>query len=96
LADTADGLFGGHTVERRLEIMKDSRIGSYGALALGLSLLLRASLIAMILDAPALGGGGGGARGGALVACRRTVHARDAAGRRAAAAQRRPSASRPC
>ncbi|WP_449375138.1 adenosylcobinamide-GDP ribazoletransferase [Bosea thiooxidans] len=30
--------------------MKDSRIGSYGALALGLSLLLRASLIAMILD----------------------------------------------
>ena len=50
LADTADGLFGGHTAERRLEIMKDSRIGSYGALALGLSLLLRASLIAMILD----------------------------------------------
>jgi len=50
LADTADGLFGGHTPERRLEIMKDSRIGSYGALALGLSLLLRASLIAMILD----------------------------------------------
>jgi adenosylcobinamide-GDP ribazoletransferase len=50
LADTADGLFGGHTVERRLEIMKDSRIGSYGALALGLSLLLRASLLAMILD----------------------------------------------
>jgi len=50
LADTADGLFGGHTVERRLEIMKDSRVGSYGALALGLSLLLRASLLAMILD----------------------------------------------
>ncbi|WP_441512557.1 adenosylcobinamide-GDP ribazoletransferase [Bosea sp. TAF32] len=50
LADTADGLFGGHTPERRLEIMKDSRIGSYGALALGLSLLLRASLIALILD----------------------------------------------
>ncbi|UZF92876.1 adenosylcobinamide-GDP ribazoletransferase [Bosea sp. NBC_00550] len=50
LADTADGLFGGHTPERRLEIMKDSRVGSYGALALGLSLLLRASLLAMILD----------------------------------------------
>lgn len=50
LADSADGLFGGHTTERRLEIMKDSRIGSYGALALALSLLLRASLIAMILD----------------------------------------------
>ncbi|CAM5770078.1 adenosylcobinamide-GDP ribazoletransferase [Bosea minatitlanensis] len=50
LADSADGLFGGHTPERRLEIMKDSRIGSYGTMALGLSLLLRASLIATILD----------------------------------------------
>lgn len=50
LADTADGLFGGHTPERRLEIMKDSRIGAYGAMAIGLSLLLRASLIAMIVD----------------------------------------------
>lgn len=50
LADTADGLFGGSSPERRLEIMKDSRIGSYGAMALGLSLLLRAGLIAMILD----------------------------------------------
>lgn len=50
LADSADGLFGGYTSERRLDIMKDSRIGSYGALALGLSLMLRAGLIAMILD----------------------------------------------
>ncbi|WP_438955742.1 adenosylcobinamide-GDP ribazoletransferase [Cognatiyoonia sp.] len=41
LADSADGLWGGWTVERRLEIMKDSRIGTYGVLALGLSLLLR-------------------------------------------------------
>lgn len=51
LADSADGLFGGQTPERRLEIMKDSRIGSYGALAIGLSLLLRASALAAILDA---------------------------------------------
>jgi adenosylcobinamide-GDP ribazoletransferase len=36
LADAADGLLGGATPERRLAIMKDSRIGSYGALALGL------------------------------------------------------------
>ena len=36
LADAADGLLGGSTPERRLAIMKDSRIGSYGALALGL------------------------------------------------------------
>lgn len=34
LADTADGLFGGRTRERRLEIMKDSHIGSFGTLAL--------------------------------------------------------------
>jgi adenosylcobinamide-GDP ribazoletransferase len=34
LADTADGLGGGYTRERKLEIMRDSRIGSYAALAL--------------------------------------------------------------
>lgn len=34
LADTADGLWGGHDRDRRLEIMKDSRIGAYGVLAL--------------------------------------------------------------
>lgn len=34
LADACDGLFGGRTAERRLEIMRDSRIGSFGALAL--------------------------------------------------------------
>ncbi|WP_416171695.1 adenosylcobinamide-GDP ribazoletransferase [Haematobacter missouriensis] len=45
LADTADGFWGGRTKERRLEIMKDSRIGSYGVLALVLSLMARASLI---------------------------------------------------
>ncbi|MGB0904462.1 MAG: adenosylcobinamide-GDP ribazoletransferase [Mangrovicoccus sp.] len=34
LADTADGLWGSSERARRLEIMKDSRIGSYGVLAL--------------------------------------------------------------
>jgi len=34
LADTCDGLGGGFTRERALEIMRDSRIGSYGAVAL--------------------------------------------------------------
>jgi adenosylcobinamide-GDP ribazoletransferase len=48
LADTADGLFGGRTRERKLEIMRDSRIGSYGALALIVSSALRlAALIAL-------------------------------------------------
>ena len=41
LADTADGFGGGRTRERKLEIMRDSRIGSYGAVALGMSLLIR-------------------------------------------------------
>ena len=50
LADSADGLFGGRTPERRLEIMKDSRLGSYGALAMGLALLLRVAALALILD----------------------------------------------
>jgi len=41
LADTADGLWGGHSAARRLEIMKDSRIGAYGVLALILAMGLR-------------------------------------------------------
>lgn len=54
LADTADGLGGGHTPARRLDIMRDSRIGSYGALALVLALLIRASAIAAIAPARTL------------------------------------------
>ena len=45
LADLADGLGGHVSRARALEIMKDSRLGSYGAIALGLSLLLRIGLI---------------------------------------------------
>jgi adenosylcobinamide-GDP ribazoletransferase len=48
LADTADGFGGGPTLERKLEIMRDSRIGSYGALALMLSLLMRVAAIAAL------------------------------------------------
>ncbi|MEM9349824.1 MAG: adenosylcobinamide-GDP ribazoletransferase [Pseudomonadota bacterium] len=40
LADTMDGLWGGYERERRLEIMKDSRIGTYGVLALVLTVLI--------------------------------------------------------
>lgn len=54
LADTADGLFGHASRERALEIMKDSRIGTYGAVALIGSLAARASLLAdMAGHAPA-------------------------------------------
>jgi adenosylcobinamide-GDP ribazoletransferase len=41
LADCADGFGGGLTVARRLEIMKDSRIGAFGAAALVLAILAR-------------------------------------------------------
>lgn len=47
-ADSADGLGGGSTKERALQIMKDSRIGSYGAIALIVSFLLRATAIAVL------------------------------------------------
>ena len=48
LADTADGLGGGRTKDQILAIMKDSRIGSYGATALALSLLARYLLLASL------------------------------------------------
>ncbi|MDJ0630941.1 MAG: adenosylcobinamide-GDP ribazoletransferase [Rhodobacter sp.] len=54
LADTADGFWGGWTRERRLDIMKDSRIGSYGVIALILSLGLRwSALTALVATGPA-------------------------------------------
>jgi len=42
LADLADGLGGGRTREEVLRIMKDSRLGAFGALALGFAVALRA------------------------------------------------------
>lgn len=39
LADCADGFWGGHTRERRLEIMKDSAIGAYGTVILVIFLI---------------------------------------------------------
>jgi len=78
LADTADGLGGGQTAERRLEIMKDSRIGTYGACALVLTLALRAAILAstpvaiaavILLSAHGLG------RAAAVVVMRSTPYA---------------------
>lgn len=48
LADLADGLGGSAQRERALEIMKDSRIGSFGAIALVLALLARVCLLALL------------------------------------------------
>jgi adenosylcobinamide-GDP ribazoletransferase len=53
LADTADGLGGGATRDTRLEIMADSRIGTYGACAVMMSIFLRATASASLAD-PAL------------------------------------------
>src|ERR1700688_1642814 len=53
LADTADGFGGGDTRDRKLDIMHDSRIGTYGVCALVVSILLRADAIASITE-PAL------------------------------------------
>jgi len=50
LADVADGFGGGATRERKLEIMRDSRIGAYGAAALALSLLLRVGALGALLE----------------------------------------------
>lgn len=48
LADVADGLGGSFDRQRALEIMKDSRIGAYGALAISLALAAKVSLLALI------------------------------------------------
>jgi adenosylcobinamide-GDP ribazoletransferase len=50
LADVADGFGGGATRERKLEIMRDSRVGAYGATALALALILRVGALSAALD----------------------------------------------
>ena len=53
LADCADGFWGGHDRERRLEIMKDSSIGAYGAVVLMIFLLAEWSAIeALVFSNP--------------------------------------------
>jgi len=50
LADTADGLGGGRTVEQKLLIMRDSRVGTFGALALIASVGLRWVVLAALIS----------------------------------------------
>ncbi|MGV3552583.1 adenosylcobinamide-GDP ribazoletransferase [Rhizobium sp.] len=50
LSDTADGIGGGRDRESALRIMKDSRIGTYGAVALILSFGLRAAALAALAE----------------------------------------------
>ncbi len=50
LADVADGFGGGSTPQRKLDIMRDSRLGTFGVLAVGVSMLVRVSALAALLD----------------------------------------------
>lgn len=50
LADSIDGLGGGWTQQDILRIMKDSRLGSYGAIALTMALFLKALLLHHLFD----------------------------------------------
>ena len=48
LMDACDGLFGGSTRERKLEIMRDSRVGSFGVLGAACVLLLKWSFLSSL------------------------------------------------
>lgn len=52
LADAVDALGGGFTVEKRLSIMKDSRIGTYGTVALVGALALKVALLVELAPLP--------------------------------------------
>ena len=48
LADVADGLGGSYDRERALVIMKESRVGAFGAIAVSLALMAKVALLALI------------------------------------------------
>ncbi len=50
LSDFADGMGGGHSKEKALAIMKDSRVGAYGVIALVLVLLLKYQALLALCD----------------------------------------------
>ena len=83
LADTCDGLGGGGTSERRLEIMKESRIGTYGALGLGFVLSTKVAALATLpvgLGAWTLVAAHAGGRGASVLAMRALAYVRDVDG----------------
>jgi adenosylcobinamide-GDP ribazoletransferase len=55
LADCCDGLLASTTVERRLEIMKDPRLGTFGGIGLVLTLLLKVAVLSSLTTQSALG-----------------------------------------
>jgi len=81
LADAADGLGGGATPARRLEIMKDSRTGTYGVVALALVLAIKVAALTDIepraAAAVTLIAAHAGGRAAAVVVMARQHYARD-------------------
>jgi adenosylcobinamide-GDP ribazoletransferase len=81
LADTADGFGADASLDRKLVIMHDSQIGTYGAAALVLSLMLRVGAITSVGDpalaAAALIAAHSGARAAMLIFMRSVPGARD-------------------
>lgn len=55
VADCCDGLFGGSTPENRLRIMKDPRVGTFGAVGMTMLLLGKYSALHELLGLPAAG-----------------------------------------
>jgi adenosylcobinamide-GDP ribazoletransferase len=95
LADTFDSFGGGFTVEKRLEIMKDSRIGTYGALALGFGVALRiGALIALPIEiaACALIAGHAAARSAPALVMMRLRYAGDVSAMRVTYEESKPRA----
>ncbi|MBP2313462.1 adenosylcobinamide-GDP ribazoletransferase [Azospirillum soli] len=79
-ADVADGFGGGRDKARKLEIMRDSRVGSYGVLAIVFSVAIRASALSALADPgtvlAALAASGALSRGGMAAIARRMAPAR--------------------
>ncbi len=50
LADMADGFGGGWTKERILQIMKDSRIGAFGAISIGVLLIVKTAALSALIE----------------------------------------------
>src|SRR3954451_10741899 len=83
LADTLDAA-GGTVRERSLEIMRDSRIGSFGAAGLALSLIIRVAVIAQLVSTGGVLGGmvaaGAVSRGAAVALAGAMPYAREQGG----------------
>jgi len=50
LADSFDGIWGGHTPERRLEIMRDSHIGAFGVISIVLVALVQVACVTLLIS----------------------------------------------